>query len=88
MRAVDLFLENPLSYWTFATSQGEFSIVERTSRGVDLFFGKQHVGFYRSAVEAAERLAAGDHPVLPCAPENGETLSVPLAVHNWKFNRK
>jgi hypothetical protein len=85
---LDSFLENALSYWTFATPQGEFSIVERTSRGVDLFFGQKHVGFYRSAVEAAERLGAGDHPALPCAPDTGETLKVPHAVHAWKFNRK
>ena len=83
-----LTLENFLSYWTFTTSHGEFSIVERNSRGVDLYVGLHHVGYYRSAVEAAVQLGKGDHPPLPCAPESGTTLGVPHAVHEWKFIRK
>ena len=29
-----------MNYWTYATSAGDFSIVERSSRGVDLYFGE------------------------------------------------
>ena len=77
-----------MSYWTFATSQGAFSIVERASRGVDLFFGQQRIAYYRSPVEAAEEAGKGNHPTLPCAPEDGKTLGVPLAVHEWIFVRQ
>lgn len=77
-----------MSYWTFPTSQGTFSIVERTSRGVDLFFGQHRVGYYRSAVEAAEEVGKGNHPALPCAPEDGKSLGVPNAVHDWTYVRQ
>jgi hypothetical protein len=76
-----------LSYWTFATSRGAFTIVERSSRGVDLFFGQQRLALYGSPVEAAEVVAKGAHPELPCAPETGQTLGVPQAVHEWTFVR-
>ena len=76
-----------MSSWIFATSQGTFSIVERASRGVDLLFNQQLVGHYRTPVEAAEEVGRGNHPTLPCAPENGKTLGVPHAVHDWTFVR-
>jgi hypothetical protein len=76
---------NSLSYWTYSTAKGVFSIVERTSRGVDLYFGQTLVAQYRSPVDAAEQLAQGNHPVLPCAPEDGKSLGVPSAVHQWTF---
>jgi hypothetical protein len=81
-------LEICLNYWTFATSHGAFSIVERASRGVDLFFDQHRVGHYRNPVEAAEQVGKGNHPALPCAPEDGKTLGVPLAVHEWTFVRQ
>jgi len=62
-----------------------FSIVERSSRGVDLYFGQTHVGHYSNPLLAAEELAQGNHPALPCAPEDGKSLGVPSAVHNWQF---
>jgi hypothetical protein len=74
-----------LNYWTFPTTQGVFSIAERSSRGVDLYFGHQRVGYYRSPVEAAEQVGTGNHPPLPCAPEDGKSLGVPSAVHKWNF---
>ena len=77
-----------MNYWTYTTPEGEFFIVERWSRGVDLFFGQDRLGHYRSPVEAAERVGKGDHPPLRCAPEDGKTLGVPLAVHEWTFVRK
>ena len=77
-----------MNYWTFSTSKGVFSIVERTSRGVDLYFGQHLVGYYRSPVQAAEQVGNGDHPALPCAPDDGRTLGVPLAVHEWTFIRQ
>ena len=76
-----------MNYWTYTTPEGVFSIVERSSRGVDLYFGQHRVGHYRSPVEAAERVGKGEHPPLPCTPENGKTLRVPLAVHEWAFVR-
>jgi hypothetical protein len=74
-----------LNYWTYATSAGVFSIVERSSRGVDLYFGQNHLGHYSNPLLAAEELAKGNHPALPCAPEDGQSLGVPPAVHNWLF---
>lgn len=79
--------EATLNYWTFPTKAGVFSIVERSSRGVDLYFGPGRIGHYRSPVEAAEIAGSGSHPPLPCAPEDGKTLGVPLAVHHWAFAR-
>ena len=76
-----------MNYWTYATSAGVFSIVERTSRGVDLYFGENLVGHYRSPVQAAEAVGMGNHPELTCAPENGKSLGVPLAAHEWTFVR-
>src|ERR1019366_1924701 len=83
-----LSLEICLNYWTYTTTEGVFSIVERASRGVDLFFGQHRVGHYRNPVEAAEQVGKGNHPALPCAPEDGKTLGVPLAVHEWMFVRQ
>lgn len=76
-----------MSYWTYPTSQGAFLIVERASRGVDLFFGQQHLAYYRSPVEAADEVGNGNHPKLPCVPEDGKSLGVPRAVHKWTFVR-
>jgi hypothetical protein len=76
-----------LNYWTYATSAGDFSIVERHSRGVDLYFGQAFIGHYRNPVTAAEQAASGKHPALSCAPENGKSLGVPSGVHNWTFVR-
>jgi hypothetical protein len=74
-----------LNYWTYATTAGVFSIVERSSRGVDLFFGQNHIGHYSNPLLAAEELAKGNHPALACAPEDGKSLCVPSAVHDWQF---
>jgi hypothetical protein len=79
------YQESCLNYWTFPTTQGVFSIAERSSRGVDVYFGQQRVGYYRSPVEAAEEIANGKHSPLPCAPEDGNSLGVPSAVHEWTF---
>jgi hypothetical protein len=76
-----------VNYWTYTTSKGAFSIVERSSRGVDVYFGQDFVAHYRSPVDAAEQIAGGTHPPLPCAPENGQSLGVPAAVHEWTFMR-
>ena len=76
-----------LNYWTYATSEGDFSIVERHSRGVDLYFGQTFVGHYRNPVAAAENVGSGNHPALACAPADGKSLGVPPAVHNWTFVR-
>ena len=73
------------NYWTYATPAGVFSIVERSSRGVDLFFGQNHMGHYSNPLLAAEELAKGNHAPLPCAPEDGRSLGVPAAVHEWLF---
>jgi hypothetical protein len=77
-----------LNYWKFATSAGIFTIVERSSRGVDVYFGQDRIGHYRSPVQAAEEVANGSHPILPCAPDDGKSLGVPVAVHNWTFVRE
>jgi hypothetical protein len=76
-----------LSYWTHATSAGDFSIVERHARGVDLYFGSSFVAHYRNPVMAADAAGCGNHPALTCAPENGKSLGVPPSVHNWTFVR-
>ena len=76
-----------MAYWTYQTSSGLFTIVERKSRGVDLYFGQTHLGHHPSPVEAAELAAKGEHPPLPCAPEDGRSLGLPEAVHNWRFSR-
>jgi hypothetical protein len=76
-----------MNYWTYATREGVFSIVERSSRGVDLYFGQNLVGHFRSPVAAAEELAKGNHAALSCAPDDGQTLNVPPAVHDWMFVR-
>jgi hypothetical protein len=77
-----------LNYWTYQTNAGVFSIIERTSRGVDLYFEQIHLGHYRSPVDAAEQAGRGDHPPLECAPDDGKSLKLPTAVHEWKFMRK
>ena len=74
-----------MNYWTYATPAGVFSIVERSSRGVDLFFDQNYVGHYGNPLLAAEELAKGNHPTLSCAPEDGKSLGVPSAVHDWMF---
>jgi hypothetical protein len=51
-----------LNYWTYATSAGDFSIVERHSRGVDLYFGRSFIAHYSNPVAAAEDAASGKHP--------------------------
>ena len=76
-----------MNYWTYQTTAGVFSIIERTSRGVDLYFGETHIGYYSSPVEAAEQVGRGEHPPLGCAPDNGKSLGLPIAVHEWKFIR-
>lgn len=76
-----------MNYWTYPTPKGSFFIVERSSRRVEVYFGKSHLGHHRSPVEAAERLGSGDHPALKCSPETGKTLGVPLGVHNWEYIR-
>jgi hypothetical protein len=77
----------PLGYWTYGTDKGVLTIVERTSRGVDVYFGQLLITRYRSPVDAAEQLAKGNHPALPCAPDDGKSLGVPSAVHHWTFTR-
>jgi hypothetical protein len=74
-----------LSHWTFLTPKGLFAIAERTSKGVDVFFDNDYLGHYTSPVEAAEAVASGDHPALLCAPDDGKSLGVPPAVHEWTF---
>ena len=74
-----------MNYWMHATRKGVFSIVERSSRGVDLYFGQGLVGHYRNPVQAAEEVANGNHPALTCAPDDGKSLGVPPAVHDWTF---
>jgi hypothetical protein len=77
-----------MSYWTFTTPKGMFSIVERTSRGVDLFFDSQPLGYYRDPVQAAEEVGSGVHKPLPCAPDTGKSLGVPMAVYEWTYVRR
>lgn len=74
-----------MNYWTYATREGAFSIVERSSRGVDVYFGQSLVGHFRSPVEAAEAVGNGNHQALSCVPDNGKSLGVPTAVHDWTF---
>lgn len=74
-----------MSHWTFLTPKGLFVIAERTSKGVDLFFDNDYLGRYTSPVEAAEAAASGNHPALLCAPDDGKSLGVPPAVHDWAF---
>lgn len=74
-----------MNYWTCTTAGGVFSIVERSSRGVDVYFGQNQVGHYRSPVEAAEDIAKGNHPPLACAPDDGKSPGVPPAVRDWTF---
>lgn len=76
-----------MNYWKFDTSKGSFSIVERSSRGVDVYFDQNLLSHYRNPVQAAEKIGSGDHPELACAPDNGKSLGVPSAVHEWKFIR-
>ena len=76
-----------MNYWKFETIKGVFSIVERSSRGVDAYFGQKLVAHFRSPVQAAEELSSGNHPQLACAPDDGKTLGVPPAVHEWTFVR-
>jgi hypothetical protein len=79
---------NPLlNRWTYATTEGDFWIVERSGRGVDLYFGNSFIAHYRNPVEAAEDVGGGTHAALPCAPKNGKSLRVPSALHDWKFLR-
>ena len=76
-----------MNYWTYATPAGDFSIVERHSRGVDLYFGEAFLGHYPNPVTAAEEVGSGEHPILSCDPETGKSLRVPSSVHNWNFAR-
>ena len=73
-----------MSYWTHVTNKGIFSIVERPSKGVDVYFGQTLIGHYLSPLKAAEAVGSGDHAGLPCAPDDGRSLSVPN-VHAWTF---
>lgn len=47
---------------------GDFSIVERHSRGVDLYFGRSAIGHYRNPVMVAEEVGSGSHSALWCEP--------------------
>jgi hypothetical protein len=82
-----LIAKSLMNYWTYVTSAGDFSIVERSSRGVDLYFGEAFLGHYRNPVSAAEEVGSGSHPIISCAPENGKSLRVPSNLHDWKFAR-
>jgi hypothetical protein len=82
-----LIAKSFMNYWTYATSSGDFSIVERNSRGVDLYFGESFLGHYRNPMAAAEDVGSGSHPTISCAPENGKSLRVPSNLHDWKFSR-
>jgi hypothetical protein len=86
--AVELKLpESDLNYWKYDTPKGVFSIVERASRGVDAYFGQILVAHYASPVQAAEEISGGRHHQLACAPDDGKSLGVPGAVHEWTFVR-
>jgi len=74
-----------LGHWTFLTPKGIFVVAECASKGVDVFFDRDYVGHYKSPVEAAQAVASGNHPALLCAPEDGKSLGVPPAVHDWTF---
>ncbi|MGZ5927447.1 MAG: hypothetical protein ACXWLJ_12285 [Rhizomicrobium sp.] len=82
-----LIAKSFMNYWTYATSVGDFAIVERNSRGVDLYFGESFLGHYRNPMAAAEDVGSGSHPTISCAPENGKSLRVPSNLHDWKFLR-
>jgi len=86
-RFLRLIAKSLMNYWTYATSAGDFSIVERNSRGVDLYFGESFLGHYRNPMAAAEDVGSGSHPTISCAPENGKSLRVPSNLHDWKFKR-
>jgi hypothetical protein len=38
-------------------------------------------------ITARLKLGRGDHPPLACTPNDGKTLGLPVAVHEWKFVR-
>lgn len=86
-RFLRLIVNAFMNYWTYATSAGGFSIVERSSRGVDLYFGEAFLGHYRNPMTAAEEVGSGNHPIISCAPENGKSLRVPSNLQAWKFAR-
>ena len=77
--------EDILGHWTFLTPKGIFVVAECASKGVDVFFDRDYIGHYKSPVEAAQAVASGNHPALLCAPEDGKSLGVPPAVHDWTF---
>jgi hypothetical protein len=80
-------MKHLLNCWTYVTPKGDFTIVERHSRGVDFYFAGSFVAHYRNPVMAAEEIGSGNHPTLSCAPETGKSLAVPHAVHDWVFVR-
>jgi hypothetical protein len=74
-----------LARWLFKSNKGTFSIVERSAKGVDLFFDHTVVGQYVNPKDAAEHAGTGSHYPLPCAPDDGKSLGVPTDVSRWDF---
>jgi hypothetical protein len=74
-----------MARWLFKSDKGTFSIIERTTKGVDLFFDNAVVAQYASPKDAAESVGSGAHPPLSCAPDDGKVLGVPADVSRWQF---
>jgi hypothetical protein len=74
-----------MAYWRHDTTKGAFIIAERSSKGVDLYFGQNVIGQYPTPRDAALAAGNGEHADLPCAPDNGKSLGVPVAASEWKF---
>jgi hypothetical protein len=85
MMAADFNPGAVMAYWRYDTSKGAFIIAERSTKGVDLYFGESVIGHYSTPRDAAIAAGNGDHFALPCAPDDGKSLGVPPAASAWKF---
>jgi hypothetical protein len=74
-----------MAFWRYDTSEGVFTIVERSTKGADLYFGPNVVGRYLTPRDAAVAAGNGDHAALPCAPEDGKSLGVSAVASEWTF---
>jgi hypothetical protein len=46
-------------YWLFKSARGEFSIIERSSKGVDAVFWGHPIGHFANPAEAATAVGSG-----------------------------
>jgi hypothetical protein len=74
-----------MSYWLFKSPRGEFSIVERSSRGVDAYFCGHNIGHFANPISAARAIGAGSYEMPEMLADAGPPQDVPADVSDWFY---